>query len=203
MKNENHPQREQLIGFVEGDLPPARAQEVEIHIAGCETCRAYVESLRHTFAALETDLVPEPPEAFFAYLAGRARARASASRRRFAFMLAPGLAAAAAVIVLMWYITGGTISPVDSVDMILADMTTGEIVETLSTDPYAESLLVEDSDDSLGEIETYLLETESIHDLLDGMSDTEREHFMDRLQGSMTDDGETSGLMTGWARKEC
>ena len=203
MKKGNHPQRNQLIDFVEGDLPPARASEVEAHIAACETCQAYVESLRHAFAALEADLVPEPPEVFFEYLAGRAGTRASVTRRRFAFALAPGLAAAAAVIVLMWYITSGTIPPVDSVDMILADMTTGEIVETLSTDPYAESLLVEDSEESLSEIETYLLESESIHDLLDGMSDTEREHLMDYLKGSMTDDGETSGVTTGSAGKEC
>jgi hypothetical protein len=203
MNDESHPRRDQLISFVEGDLPLERTREIESHIAGCKACRAYVESLCHTFVALETDLVPEPPETFFTYLAGRTMARVSGSRRRLVFTLAPGLAAAAAVVILMWYLTGVTISPVDSVEIIMADMTTGEIVEALSTDPYAGSLLVEDSEDDLSEVEMYLLETESIHDLLDSMSDTERERFMDHLKGSMTRDGGTSGLVTDFARKEC
>jgi hypothetical protein len=203
MNNETHPERDRLIDFAEGDLPPAAAREVESHIAGCTACRAYLESLRRTLAALEIDGVPEPPEAFFAYLGGRARARASGRRKRLALALAPGLAAAGAVVVLMWYLATGTVSPVDSVDIIMADMTTGEIVEALATDPYAESMLVEDSDPSWSEIETYLLETESINDLLDGMSDAEKEHFMAYLKGAMTGDGETSGLFTGRAWKEC
>ena len=203
MKHENHPEHESLIDFVEGDLPQAAAREIEAHVAGCEVCRAYVRSLQHTFSALEADRVPEPPEAFFAYLAGRARARASRSRRRLALTFAPGMAAAAAIVILVWWLAGTSILPVDGVDIIMADMTTEQIVETVSTDPDAGSLLVEDSGARLMEIETYLLETESIHDLLDSMSETEKERFTAYLEGSMTGEAGTSGLMTGSMRKEC
>jgi hypothetical protein len=203
MKHENHPEHDSLIDFIEGDLPSERAREIEAHVAGCEACRAYVTSLQHTFSAFEADRVPEPPEAFFAYLAGRAMARASRSRRRLAFKFIPGLAAAAAAVVLMWWLAGPSTLPVDSVDIIMADMTTEQIVETVSVDPDAGSLLVEDSEARLKEIETYLLETESLYDLLDSMSETEKERFTAYLEGSMTGDGKTSGLMTGSMRKEC
>jgi hypothetical protein len=203
MKHENHPEHDSLIDFVEGNLPSAATHEIEAHVAGCEVCRAYVTSLQQTFSALEMDRVPEPPEAFFAYLAGRARARASRSRRRLAFRFVPGLAAAAAAVVLMWWLAGTSLSPVDSVDIIMADMTTGQIVETVSFDPDAGSLLVEDSGDRLKEIEAYILETESIYDLLDSMSESEKERFTAYIEGSMTGDGGTSGLMTDSMRKEC
>ena len=94
-------------------------------------------------------------------------------------------------------------SCVDSIDIIMADMTTGQIVEAVSVDPDVGSLLVDDSGDRLNEIETYLLENESIYDLLDSMSETEKERFTAHLEGSMAGDGATSGLMAGFRRKEC
>ncbi len=203
MKHEDHPEHDRLMDFVEGDLPPAAAREIETHVAGCEVCRAYVKSLQHAFSALEADRVPEPPEAFFAFLAGRARARALRSRRRLVWGFIPGLAAAAATVVVMWWLSETPILPVDSVDIIMADMTTGQIVEAVSAYPEAGSLLVEDSEAGLDEIETYLLETESIYDLLDGMSETEKERFTGYLEGSMSGDTGTTGLMTGSIRKEC
>jgi anti-sigma factor RsiW len=203
MNKDQHPRHDELIDFAEGDLEQAEARRIESHLAVCVACRTYVKSLRGTFSALEMDRVPEPPEAYFAYLAGRARHRAGRGRRRFVLSFAPGLAAATAVVLLMWWLSGARISPVDSVDIIMADMTTGEIVETVSTDPYAASLLVGDSEDRLTEIETYLLETESIYDLLDSMSETEKENFMAYLKRSMPEDGKTSGHLTGFTRKEC
>ena len=203
MNKKGHPEQDQLVDFVEGELEPAEALDIQAHLDECAGCREYVDSLRRTFVALEADLVPEPPEAYFAYLAARAKQRARKGRRRSVLSLAPGLAAAVAVVVLMWWLAGGPLAPVDSVDIIMADMTTGEIVETISTDPYAAGLLVGDSERSLVEIEAYLLETENIYDLLSGMDDTEKERFTAYLKGSMPEDGATSGLMTGSARKEC
>lgn len=203
MRQESHPEHASLIDFVEGGLPPERAREIETHLTGCETCRCYVESLQRTFTALEADRVPEPPEAFFAYLAPRARARAGRDRRRLALRLFPGLAASVAIVLLLWWLAGTPTSPVDSLDIIMADMTTGQIVETVSADPEAGSLLVEDAEDRIRDIETYLIETESIHSILESMSETEKERFTAYLEGTMSGEGETSGLVTGSLWKEC
>jgi hypothetical protein len=202
MRRDDHPGHDNLIDFVEADLPPEEIRKIEIHLEGCEACRAYVRTLRQTFSALEGDRVPEPPEAFFTFLAGRAKARAGRGRRLL-WRFIPGLASAAATIVLMWWLAGSSFLPVDGIDIIMADMTTGEIVEAVSADPGAESVFVEDSGGSLSEIEIYLLETESIYDLLDGMSDTEKERFTAYLEGAMTGEGGTSGLMIGCMRKGC
>jgi hypothetical protein len=203
MKQTSHPEHGSLIDFVEGDLAPGEAREIETHLADCEVCRAFVKSLESTFSALGTDRVPEPPESFFGYLAWRARARASRSRSPLLLRFLPGLASAAAAVVLVWWLAGTQTLPVDGVDIIMADMTTGQIVEAVSTDPGAGSLLIEDSVAGLREIETYLLETESIYDLLDSMDEVERERFTAYLERSMSGDSETSGLVTGSMRKEC
>jgi anti-sigma factor RsiW len=191
------------MDLVDGELAPDTAREIETHLAGCETCWSYVESLKSTLVALDNDSVPEPPEAYFAYLSGRARQRAHAGRKRRVLTFAPGLAAAAAVVALMWWITGVQFPPVDSVDIIMTDMTTAGLVEAVSTDPYAESLIVGSSEAGLDEIRAYLEETESIHDLLETMSDAEKARFIAYLEGSMAEDGKTSGLATGSVRKEC
>jgi hypothetical protein len=190
-----------LIDFVEGALSPGTAGEIEAHLEACEACRAYVESLQRTFSLLSDDRVPEPPEAFFAYMAGRARA--GEDRRRLLLRFLPGVASAGVVAVLMWWLAGTSLSPVDSVDIIMADMTTGQIVETVSMDPEAGELLAEDPGGRIGEIEAYLRETESIHDLLDSMSEAERERFTAHLERSMTGELDTSGHTTGSMRKEC
>jgi hypothetical protein len=203
MSKAYHPSRDRLMDFVDGELDEAGVGEIRAHLAGCETCRAYVESLKLTLRALEVETVPEPPEAYFAFLAGRARQRAGSGRTRLVFKLAPGLAAAAVVVALMWRITGTPVAPVDSVDIIMAEMTTGEIVETLAADPYVGSLLIGDSEADLDEIDSYLKETESVYGLLDAMSEAERARFMAYLKGSMVDDDEISGPATGSSRKGC
>ena len=203
MKRNNHPEHGKLIDFVEGDLDPEAAGEIEMHLAGCEACRAFVGSLENTFSILETDSVPQPPEAFFDYLAGRARARAARSRKGLLLRLLPGVASAAAVVILMWWLAGTRVSPVDGVDIIMAEMTTGEIVEAVSAEPVVGSLLLEDSASGLEEIETYLLEKESIYELLESMNEAERQLFTAYLERSMSWDGKTSGHMGFYMRKEC
>jgi hypothetical protein len=203
MSPDYHPTSDALIDFAEGDLPPEQVREIEEHLAGCETCRAYLESLERTFTLLEGDLIPEPPEAFFAFLAGRARQQARSDRRGMIFRFAPGLAAAVASVLLMWWLAGLSVSTVDGIDIIMAEMTTGEIVETASSDPGVGSLIIEASRNDLDEIDDYLQGSESIYDLLDSMSEEEQSRFMAYLKESMARGGETSGLVTGSVRKEC
>ena len=203
MNRGHHPTQDGLMDFVEGDLLPGQAREIEEHLAGCETCRAYVESLRRTITLLEGDSIPEPSEAFLAFLAGRARQQARSDRRGMIFRFAPGLAAAVASVLLMWWLAGTPISSVDGIDIIMAEMTTGEIVKTVSDDPDVGSLIIEASRTDLDEIDDYLQGTESIYDLLDSMSEDEQNRFMVYLKESMAPEGETSGLVTGSARKGC
>lgn len=42
--------REQLVDFVDGELPPAESEQVRRHIAGCPDCRATVERLQASLA---------------------------------------------------------------------------------------------------------------------------------------------------------
>jgi len=203
MKHDDHPEHGRLIDFAEGDLDPEDASRIEAHLAGCQACRDFVRSLESTFSALEMDRVPEPPESFFEYLPARARARAGRSGKGLLLKLIPGVASAALVSLLMWWLAGNRVAPVDGVEMIMAEMTTGEIVEAVSSEPAAGGMLMGDSATDLEEIEAYLLETESIYDLLDSMSEAERARFTAYLERSMSGDLETSGPSGGYMRKEC
>lgn len=203
MRRERHPTREMLMDFVDEDLSSPEAGEIESHLAECALCRGYVESLKRTLGVLAADCVPEPADTYFTYLAGRARQRSRSGRRRFVLGFVPGLAAATAVVFLMWWLAATPVSPVDSVDVILAEMTTGQIVEAVSDDPLAEGLLGRVSGAGLEEIDAYLEKTESIFGLFHNMSDAEKARFAAYLEGSMRDDSETSDLTVDSAWKEC
>ncbi|MGO9255157.1 MAG: zf-HC2 domain-containing protein [Bryobacteraceae bacterium] len=63
-----HPEEAALVRFVDGELPPAEAREMEQHLEACPLCRAEVEELRATVAeciryredVLHT-MLPAPP----------------------------------------------------------------------------------------------------------------------------------------------
>ncbi len=75
-----HP-REDLTALLDGALSPARAAEVEEHVADCPACREELSRLRGAVAALRA-LAPAPelPPAFAARL--EARLRTERERRR-------------------------------------------------------------------------------------------------------------------------
>ncbi len=49
---------DELTAWVDGELPPSRAEQVREHLAGCASCRATEALLRRTVARLAT--LPEP-----------------------------------------------------------------------------------------------------------------------------------------------
>ena len=63
---------EQLIDWLEGELPPEAAVEVEQHVAGCPSCARDVHEIRQTLAAMAQP-VDEPGEAYFASFYPRLR----------------------------------------------------------------------------------------------------------------------------------
>jgi anti-sigma factor RsiW len=202
---DGHPAREILIDLVEGaaDLAADRIVALEAHLAGCRECRAYVESLRRAVDILAADEVPEPAGAFFECLAGTARRRASGRVRPMVLRFVPGLAGAAAAIVLVVWLAGGAGPSVSGLEIIMTEMTTGEIMETVIADPHAGGAVIGSSESGLIEVERYLEHTESIYDLLEAMSDAEKARFTAYVEQSMGEERRTSGLPDGSVGKEC
>jgi anti-sigma factor RsiW len=51
-----------LLDYVEGELPAERRAEFDRHLAGCDSCRAYLESYRTTVRLAGGAFgAPEPP----------------------------------------------------------------------------------------------------------------------------------------------
>jgi hypothetical protein len=255
MMSERHFEQDQLIGFVEGDVVPGLAAEIKHHLETCDRCRSYVESLRRAFAVLETDEVPEQSPGYWDFFEQRVRARAASqagasgrpvrgtlrepapgtsSGRRQVFSWVAGLAAAAMLLAILWWLPdAGLRGPgqtesgqpgagmaqtepydvlqadliddleIDPVDVLLADLSTGEIIESISSDPDIGLLLIEAEAEDIEEIDEYLAETTGLYDLVDQLSAEEQESFISSIKADMEDKDNTSGIITGSTRKGC
>ncbi len=206
MKSEGHFEQHDLIDFVEGEVTPSLADEIKTHLETCETCRAYVESLWRTFAALEGDEVPEPSPGYWDYFEQRVRERAKpgrepAPRRSLVFSWLPGVAAAVALVILFWSLPEPRLPEADPVDLFLADLSTGEIIESLSGSPGIGLMLIEADTNDITRIDDYLAETTDIYDLVDQLTEQEREIFISNLRDNMKEEDNTSGITDGSARK--
>jgi hypothetical protein len=92
--------REALAGLLYGELPPAEAEAVQKHLAGCSACRAEYAALRHVRAALDAAPEPvEPPGVDLARLYREAARRQARRLRRWRRLAVAALAAAAALLV--------------------------------------------------------------------------------------------------------
>lgn len=89
--------KEQLVGYLYGELSAADRETFEAHIDGCEGCRQEVAELLHTRQHLASWSPPEPEFNFTVVQSART---AVAPKRWLAFVPQWGLAAAAALIVL-------------------------------------------------------------------------------------------------------
>jgi anti-sigma factor RsiW len=72
-----------LSEYIDGELPPRSCRELERHMAGCEPCLAYLETLRATADACRKYSEMEslaPPKEFVAKL--RTRILSSAQARK-------------------------------------------------------------------------------------------------------------------------
>jgi hypothetical protein len=61
---------ETLSAFVDGDLPPAEAQAVRTHAAGCPRCTLSIGELRSMLTAARTLERPEPPPTLWSAVEG-------------------------------------------------------------------------------------------------------------------------------------
>jgi anti-sigma factor ChrR (cupin superfamily) len=184
MNEDRHPKREDLIDFAEGELSQRQVELVETHLETCRECACYVESLRRTYSLLASDSVPEPAPAYFVHLAQRVRKQAKSRRTRRLWVLVPGAAAAAFVLmILLW---GGEVSlpEPDSIDLLLAEMNVGEVVESVSgISTYDE--FAEVASDEITVLEEYFTESDDVYGLLDALSNEEREKLVLEIMGVM------------------
>jgi len=54
-----------LIFYLEGELPKERQQEIREHLAGCRECREFLEVLRVSFSIIEKEKNPEVNPYFY------------------------------------------------------------------------------------------------------------------------------------------
>jgi predicted anti-sigma-YlaC factor YlaD len=199
-----HQKREELIDFVEGELSAERTGEIDAHLKTCKECAAYVESLKRTFSVLTEDTVPEPPPGYWTYLPRRVRQQAGAGRRRRRILVfAPGIAALAVVLMLVWRGTRAPAPETTTLEMITAELATEDLLESVAASEVYEVMFMDAAAEEITSLDQYLSETEDIYDLIGTLSDAEAEAFVAELDNLMRADEGTSKIMTDSPRKEC
>jgi hypothetical protein len=94
--------RDALTDLLYGELPPAEAQAVQQHLAGCAPCRAEYAALRQVRAALDATPAPAPRAEVDLPRLYREAARRQARRlRRWRRLAVAGVAVAAGLLVAL------------------------------------------------------------------------------------------------------
>jgi anti-sigma factor (TIGR02949 family) len=89
---------DKLTGYLDGELDPREAEEVELHLRRCVTCSARVERERRLRRAVQTELTPlAAPQRLRAEVRRVIRSEVAGARR---LPWIPGWAAAAAALVI-------------------------------------------------------------------------------------------------------
>jgi hypothetical protein len=87
--------------------------------------------------------------------------------------------------------------------MVLADMSTSEMVETLPGEALYDYGLMEEAEDEIGSVESYLVETDEVEELLDLLTEEEARELAGQLEELMKESTATSGMFMDVAGKEC
>jgi hypothetical protein len=133
---------------------------------------------------------------------GRAVGRALGHRWRIALVLSPGLAVALAFVLSLVltgpqaprYVAGDAASDVpgslasdlaSDLEPPLDDMTVDEIARSMSEDAIFTDMVIEAADEDISSIEQYLLETEDIGVLIDGLADDEAQGLASSIAEQM------------------
>jgi hypothetical protein len=161
-----------------------------------------VDSLRRTLAAAARDAVPEQPGAYWTQFESVVRRRAGLEVAgvdtpvaggfmrwlRLAPVLLPGAAVAVALVLALVRPNGQQYFAPD-VEPPLDAMATGEIAGSISDDAILGDMVLEAAGEDIASIEQYLLETESLDDLLDGLAADERRALATRLEDILEQKG--------------
>ena len=202
MSPDKHMKPEELLDFVEGDLSPEKSTGIARHLKTCPSCRAYVRSIRQTLDILVEDTVPEPPPGYWVYFERAVRARIRPKRRRLLLVLVPGLAMLCIAVLTMWWRARVPEEPLSSMELAFAEMSSGEVVESVAESELVEEMILLAAGDDLASLGRYLLETDDIDNLISGLRDEEKDELVSRLMRLMRKD-DTSGLTGGIEWKGC
>lgn len=194
---------DRLIDFVMGEVRDDEAAGIEEHIRQCPECGAAIDSLRRTLDIAALDRVPEPEPAYWAHFAGnvahRIRDRAERRKRRFRLVLMPGLAAAAACVLLVVVFTRTQVEPVGDVENIIAEINTSVVTEQVLLESGVDALLLGQFGADANVLDDYLLETGNIGEIVSELDKDEERELINRLNSLM----ELRGSVGSHARKGC
>lgn len=194
---------DRLIDFVTGDVGDDEAAGIEKHLKECSECRAQIESLKHTLHVAAMDRVPEPEPAYWEHFAGnvrhRIRDRAESRKRRFRLILIPGLATAAACVLLIAILTRTQVEPVGDVENIIAELNASVVTEEVLLESGVEALLLGQFGTDANLLDEYLNETGDPGEMVGELNEDEQRELINRLNSLM----ELRGNAESRARKEC
>ena len=194
---------DRLIDFVDGGIADRERAVIERHLEQCPACAACVEALRRTFDAVGADKVPEPEPAYWAYFAQnvrkRAESRADSRRRRLRLVLIPGLATAAACILIAVLYTRVLIEPVGDVEGIIADLNTSVVTEEILLGSGMDELFLGQIGADAGLLDEYLIEVGDMGEVVGELSEEEERDLVNRLNSLM----ELRGSIDNSAGKGC
>ncbi len=192
--------RERLIDYVDGDVSQEEKEAIEEHLAACAECAAYVESVKRVYELASRDRVPEPPPAYWLHFLSNVRRRATERRRRLIFVLAPGIAAIAVVVLLVAYFAGG--ERIDPYSYLVTDLT-GEAGSVYVGDEFIVSeIFSAEIDQDLDELDEYLMDRESLIEIIDSLDEDERQEFVTTLMGVLNRQGNLI-QSRDYQRREC
>ena len=194
---------DRLIDYVDEEVTSQERVDIERHLEECPSCAACVASLRRALEAASSDRVPEPEPAYWAYFTGnvrsRAKARVESRKKRFRLVLIPGLASAAAFILIAILYTQVLIEPVGDVESIIADLNASVVTEEILLGSGMEELFIGQIGADANLLFEYLNDTDPLGELVGELSEDEERDLINRLNRLM----ELRGSVDNSTRKGC
>lgn len=194
---------DRLIDFALGEVTEDEAARIEEHIGKCPACAASVEALRRALDIAAMDGVPEPEPAYWAHFAAnvkhRVRDRAESRKRRFRLIFLPGLATAAACVLLIMVFMRTPVEPVGDVENIIADLNASVVTEEVLLESGVDALLFGQFGADANLLDEYLVETGDLGEMVGELDEDEERELINRLNSLM----ELRGSVRSDARKEC
>lgn len=176
--------RKSLVAYLEEDLSPPRAKELEAHLVECKGCRSELKALKATLNLLREEAPPEASKEFLANLLPRVRMRLEERKRvrtqllpRFAYPSAAVLTVLAVLLLVRLNIRPERVSTFigDGVESLLQELVSAIDIEALES-----SLLTHEASSVLLTLPEY---SEGVGELLaEHLSATDLERIEETLE---------------------
>jgi hypothetical protein len=113
------------------------------------------------------------------------------------------MALVAVILVFIWWGTRAPVQDQGVIEIITAELSTEELVESISGNEAYDDILLEAAKEEITLLDEYIHATEDVYDLIDALSDDEMEALVTELNNLMKDDESTSKVITDFPGKEC